>query len=101
MPRTPDHSNHTGPVQPAFTFTAPAHRRAGRDADALGLDCLARTLGLASLNMGVAALGSAEQAARLPSPRQAADAARNVAQHVTQQLEGLELALADVLGPRR
>jgi len=88
-------------VRPAFTFTAPASRRAGRSDDALGLDCLARTLDQAALNMSLLSLDGALEAARAGAPRDAADAARRLADQVTGQLKGLEIALAEVVLPTR
>lgn len=84
-------------ARPAFTFTATAERRAGRSDAALGLECLARTMDQAALNVGLASLRAAEAAAREPDLRQAADAARRAADQVTSQLRSLELALAEAL----
>lgn len=87
-------------VRPAFIVTG-SGRRAQRRNDALGLDCLARTLDQATLNIGLLTLNAAEQAALQTGPRAAADAMRGLAEQVAGQLEGLEVALAEVIPARR
>jgi hypothetical protein len=94
MRRIPD-----TPDEPAFTFTASASRRAQRSDDELGLDCLARTLDQAALNVSAVALDGARDAALRLDPRAAADAARGMADQITGQLKALELALSEVVLP--
>lgn len=96
MRRIPD-----APDLPAFTFTASARRRAQRSDDELGLDCLARTLDQAALNISALALDGAQEAARGAGPRDAADAVRGLADQITGQLKALELALSEVALPAR
>jgi hypothetical protein len=96
MRRIPDATD-----QPAFTFTASPRRRAQRSDDELGLDCLARTLDHAALNVSGIALDGARDAALRPDLRGAADAARGMADQITGQLKALELALSEVALPAR
>jgi hypothetical protein len=98
MRRIPDAPDQpASAIRPAFAFTASARRRAQRSDDELGLDCLARTLDQAALNISALALDGARDAALRTDPREAADAARGMADQITGQLKALELALSEVV----
>lgn len=107
MPRNDDVSDLPLPlVPPGDTARGMAGHRTrdngARDDGAFGLEALARTLGEAALNMSLLALDGTEEAATNLGPLAAAEATRRLADQITGQVKGLEVALAEVarLTPR-
>lgn len=104
MPRKDDASGsqHGSPLRGDGTGPAGGRQRLSlREESAFGLAALSRTLDEAALNMSTLALDGTAEALRGASPLAAAEATRRLADQVSSQMKGLEIALAEVVNAGR